>query len=441
MLVTFKNTGMIEEADIRLDGLTVIAGENDTGKSTVGKLMYSIIKTFNRYEKDARLYQVRSIQQLIEQYYFDFRKKYSDSPVLEAGRTFFNQLQDEALGLIDKSRSIVEIQANISDKVNSFIDTVQRLSDVEISLVDIPETIAPLIVNKPKKEEVHKLTLRNYIFSLFSDDIVNKYAKTQKFSIIGKEEKHQVFRVTGTSDSLGVDLNDKLYFEDATFIESPIVLNLVDTLRFSKTLFDKDGDSKKQAELLEKPYAPEYMKDLILKLTDRPTRGKSSGIGDQIRDIIDGDFYYDPGERDFVFEKGNRTFKGLSIAPGIKYMGIVNILTQADFLNKKSLLVLDEPETHLHPQWQVRFAEVLVKLVKEGKNILLTSHSPYLIEAVKLYADHYLESKEAAFYLSQKKKNAYISYILNVTHDISPIFEILAKPFDKLELLQLKDTA
>ncbi len=98
MLVTFKNTGMIEEADIRLDGLTVIAGENDTGKSTVGKLMYSIIKTFNRYEKDARLYQVRSIQQLIEQYYFDFRKKYSDSPVLEAGRTFFNQLQDEALG-------------------------------------------------------------------------------------------------------------------------------------------------------------------------------------------------------------------------------------------------------------------------------------------------------------------------------------------------------
>jgi len=36
MLVTFKNTGMIEKADIRLDGLTVIAGENNTGKSTVG---------------------------------------------------------------------------------------------------------------------------------------------------------------------------------------------------------------------------------------------------------------------------------------------------------------------------------------------------------------------------------------------------------------------
>ena len=31
MLVTFKNTGMVEEAGIRPDGLIVIAGENDTG--------------------------------------------------------------------------------------------------------------------------------------------------------------------------------------------------------------------------------------------------------------------------------------------------------------------------------------------------------------------------------------------------------------------------
>ncbi len=58
-----------------------------------------------------------------------------------------------------------------------------------------------------------------------------------------------------------------------------------------------------------------------------------------------------------------------------------------------------------------------------------------------LYADDYLDRKKVAFYLSQKKKNAYVSYVLNVTHDISPIFEILAKPFDEMELLQLKDTA
>jgi len=215
----------------------------------------------------------------------------------------------------------------------------------------------------------------------------------------------------------------------------------VDTLRFSKTEFDRNGESKKQAEMLEKPYAPEYMKDLILKLTNLPTRGKPSGIAIQVKDITGGDFYYDPEERNFVFEKGDQSFKGLSIAPGIKYMGIINILSQAGFLNKKNLLILDEPETHMHPQWQIRFAELLVRLVQEGKNILLTSHSPYLIEALKLYSDYYLGKNKAAFYLSEKKKNPLVSYIYNVTHDVSPIFEILAKPFDALELLQLKDKA
>ncbi|MCX6579649.1 MAG: hypothetical protein NT166_05635 [Candidatus Aminicenantes bacterium] len=43
MQVTFKNTGMIEDAGIELNGLTVIAGENDTGKSTVGKLLFAFI--------------------------------------------------------------------------------------------------------------------------------------------------------------------------------------------------------------------------------------------------------------------------------------------------------------------------------------------------------------------------------------------------------------
>ena len=441
MQVTFKNTGMIEEADIRFNGLTVIAGENDTGKSTIGKLMFSIIKTFNRYERDARSYQVRSVQRLIDHYYFDFRKRHTNPPVLEAGRTFFDGLKDEALGLLENSGTTQKIESIISDKVNSFTETVHRLSDIEINLEEISENIALLIANKPSKEDVYKQTLRNYLVSLFGDDVVNKFAKTLEYSILGKEGNNSVFEITGTTESPRVCLNDIIYFVDATFIESPVFINLVDTIRFSKNEFDMDGDAKKQVELLARPYAPEYMKDLMLKLTDRKTKGKTSKIADQIRDIIGGEFYYDPDERDFVFEKGNRTFKGLSVAPGIKYLGIVCILAQSGFLNDKSILILDEPETHIHPQWQIRFSEVLVKLVKDGNNILLTSHSPYLIEALKLYSDHYLEKDKTAFYLSQKKDNAFVSRTFNVTHDISPIFETLTKPFDELELLELKDVA
>ncbi|MEA2018479.1 MAG: AAA family ATPase, partial [Campylobacterota bacterium] len=37
MNLKLNNIGIIKEADIKLDGLTVIAGENDSGKSTVSK--------------------------------------------------------------------------------------------------------------------------------------------------------------------------------------------------------------------------------------------------------------------------------------------------------------------------------------------------------------------------------------------------------------------
>jgi predicted ATPase len=56
MKLTIKNIGVIKEADIELSGLTVIAGENDSGKSTVGKLMFSITKAIGKYQENTNIY-------------------------------------------------------------------------------------------------------------------------------------------------------------------------------------------------------------------------------------------------------------------------------------------------------------------------------------------------------------------------------------------------
>jgi len=44
MRLKIKRFQIIESADIQFEGLTVIAGENDTGKSTVGKILFSEIR-------------------------------------------------------------------------------------------------------------------------------------------------------------------------------------------------------------------------------------------------------------------------------------------------------------------------------------------------------------------------------------------------------------
>ena len=66
------------------------------------------------------------------------------------------------------------------------------------------------------------------------------------------------------------------------------------------------------------------------------------------------------------------------------------LLLQKGRLNSNNLLIIDEPEVHLHPTWQVKFAEILVLLSKElAIPVLLTSHSPYFIEALEEFTKKY----------------------------------------------------
>lgn len=41
--ISIRNAGCLEEADFRVDGITVIAGQNNTGKSTILKTLYSVL--------------------------------------------------------------------------------------------------------------------------------------------------------------------------------------------------------------------------------------------------------------------------------------------------------------------------------------------------------------------------------------------------------------
>ncbi|HBA49755.1 MAG TPA: ATP-binding protein, partial [Lachnospiraceae bacterium] len=46
MKLHIENISKISMADIDLDGITVIAGSNNTGKSTVGKVLFALMNSF-----------------------------------------------------------------------------------------------------------------------------------------------------------------------------------------------------------------------------------------------------------------------------------------------------------------------------------------------------------------------------------------------------------
>ena len=54
-------------------------------------------------------------------------------------------------------------------------------------------------------------------------------------------------------------------------------------------------------------------------------------------------------------------------------------------IRRGDLLIIEEPEAHLHPSGQQRLAGVLAYMVRKGLRVLITTHSHYMVEAMGMF--------------------------------------------------------
>jgi len=326
MQLKLKNIGMIKEADITIDGLTVIAGENDTGKSTVGKALFAML---NGISLDG---------ELVEFYY---------QHVLE--KTF-------------------------KLKLNQF----------------------------PK------------------DAFIDLYTNHAKYYIELGEG------VQGAST-----FHRDKHFKGVMFVESPLVWNLQDLFGVSANI---ESHLKMMGQEIEIPY-PYLMKDLYFKLATQKgdsQNDNSVSLKRTLVEIMQGEFKQDKQSRIFSFHRAEKTFDLINVATGIKTFGIIQVLIDNNRLVKDTVLILDEPEVHLHPKWQLKMAEIIVELIKNGVKVVVNSHSPYMIEALQRYSE--LEKVNADFYLAEDGVIGKVDDSNSKT--LSKIFSKLSEPFDVFDEME-----
>jgi len=319
MELQLKNIGMIKEANVKIDGLTVIAGENDTGKSTVGKALFVMLEGITNNKEE-------------------------------------NKNENELLNF--KYPSIFQ--------------------------------------------------------KVFKQD---KLKKNASISLSTNHAKYYMVDDRGTISGATTFYKDK-YFKGIIFIESPLIWNFTDFFR---------DIAQVESQMNIKLDYPYLMKNLNFKLH---IKSASNGldIKDEMTSLMGGEFKKDELGH-YYFDKQGKRIELINTATGIKTFGLFQVLSQNNYLNKDTILILDEPEVHLHPKWQLEMAKVIVELVKNGVKIVVNSHSPYMIEALQRYSE--LAEVNSDFYLAE---DGYIKKENNSNSEtLAKIFEKLSEPFDVFE--------
>ena len=102
------------------------------------------------------------------------------------------------------------------------------------------------------------------------------------------------------------------------------------------------------------------------------------------------------------------------------------------------MLFIDEPETNLHPAWQVEMMKILFQLVKEGVYIITATHSADMLKWLEVHLIEHPDDKElVALNQMEIKENGTVS-VIKAEHDIQntirSIKKNLTKPFLELFL-------
>lgn len=109
---------------------------------------------------------------------------------------------------------------------------------------------------------------------------------------------------------------------------------------------------------------------------------------------------------DLVYHSNNgKDIRIEDIASGFKPLVYMLRLIENGWLTENTLLEIDEPETNLHPQWVVELAHLLVRINKTfGTKILITSHNPDMVSAIRYISEKEGLLNTTRFYLAEQVK-------------------------------------
>lgn len=408
MKLTINNIGKLKNAEVVIDGITVITGENDTGKSTVGKVLWSVFNGF--YEIDEKVYneKVSELTKIVDKLmkekgynkitdnfkdFFGIFDRTEEKIAIELLKNNKNYSEDEIKIIINNYKKDLKIE-NISNFVQEINETL-KISDKEIIKV---------IVSRIMNKEFHNQI--NAVFSKEKMNIGEISLKIKDKEIDLKIENNEISDVQ----------NYFLINKETMYIDNPFILDSYD--------FE---DENHQTHLATNVFS-ENENSVISEIK---VKKKLNNIYQKLNSVLGGEILENKNSK-FVYRKNGEDIDLKNLSTGLKTFVIIKMLLQNGTLEENGTIILDEPEIHLHPEWQLKFAELIVLLQREfGMHILLTTHSPYFLNAIEVFSERHKIDDKCKYYVAENEENS--SIIKDVTGNTREIYRKLVRPIQDLE--------
>jgi hypothetical protein len=418
MKIQITNLGIVDFAEVELDKMTLICGENNTGKTYITYGVYGFLTFW--HEGFHLPIPTLMLQELIDSGVasFDLEPIVNDpsnvlkaacqqfqenlprvfaSPASRFASTKFDVQVASSAGIfnstIERSFSIGSNEFVLTKSENSFRLVVSRIAGIEVQQ-KIPTVAIQRLVGQVAKEIVFGRELpKPFIIS----------AERTGAAMFKNELNLQRNRLI---EEIGRTVGDIDPFELLTKAYSDYPLPVKANINFAR---------KREAILDQQSFIAKAHKDILI----------------DYEDIIGGEFNVDREEVLRFTPKGTKARLSMDESSS----SVRSLLDLGVYLrcvaSVGDLLVIDEPELNLHPQNQRRVARLLARLTNVGINVLVTTHSDYLIKELNLLLLMYSEDERVRAIADREK------YVRGETLDPATVrvyvarTEVLQKPGKK----------
>lgn len=423
MNIKISNVAKVFEANISIKGISVISGLNDTGKSTILKAIYMCLNSFKNFPDKVLAERKKSISTIMRHMepHFD-EEGYTMLPqsLLKEVSYVINQNIVNFIDNPDNYEYFKELFLSSLVSYKEFLEENKTIYSDEF-IKPIYEKIKDVFV---KPDEIYvKYISEMYLRNTFSNQFNSEQNKLEgSIEIIKGHSQYYILINENKIKDISFDL---LRGPDAIYIPTYNMLDYINNRRFHTNSYSPESDVRKY--IMKIGRQEQSMED-YMEIEDN-----INSIKEILGEVVHGKLINTPsGELRYLDADMDSLFSMENVASGMKLFLLIQSLVESGRIKRDSVLLIDEPETNLHPEWHLIFAEILVLMYKYmGVISVVNSHSPYFIRALEVkMADHEIGDMATYYLMEENEKNSYIAK--DVTGETNKIYEKLYKPLEYL---------